>query len=243
MTDTSVSYSSDSSDESGSDDFVFYQSAPFDALPPAAIDQLKGSVVYKAFEAGDTVFSIGQYGGDDIVFVERGTARVTTSAEDGALSVTDFHVGELIGVELVLTQRQEAGLKIGLSAMTPLRLAYIDAALFEDLVQRYPTFARGLLRWVAQRLVAQDIEPEVGISSPSQRIFAYLFDLIERKPDDLSSWHIPVMPRHREVSDATGTSELDAAEAVADLIGRGIAKRDYPGMVIVDYDSFHALAR
>ncbi len=50
------------------------------------------------------------------------------------------------------------------------------------------------------------------------------------------------MPKHRELADEAGVEEALTAGAVASLIQQGVARRDYPGLVINDMARLNELA-
>jgi hypothetical protein len=50
------------------------------------------------------------------------------------------------------------------------------------------------------------------------------------------------MPKHRELAERAGADEAAAASAVAQLIQQGVARREYPGLVIADMAGLARLA-
>ena len=50
------------------------------------------------------------------------------------------------------------------------------------------------------------------------------------------------MPKHRELADEAGVEESFAANAVATLIQEGVARREYPGLLIDDMSRLNQLA-
>ena len=50
------------------------------------------------------------------------------------------------------------------------------------------------------------------------------------------------MPKHRELAERAGVEEAEAASAVAALIQDGVARRDYPALVINDIRRLSDLA-
>ena len=50
------------------------------------------------------------------------------------------------------------------------------------------------------------------------------------------------MPRHAALAEAAGVTDVEAAGAVATLIGEGIARRAYPGLTVLDGDALHRAA-
>ena len=71
------------------------------------------------------------------------------------------------------------------------------------------------------------------------RVFRTLLGLVRKTPGGAA---IPEMPRHAALAEAAGVTDVEAAGAVADLIARGIAKRDYPGLAILDAAALHRAA-
>ena len=56
------------------------------------------------------------------------------------------------------------------------------------------------------------------------------------------AWRIEKMPKHREVAQLAGVDEADAASAIAYVIQEGVARRDYPGLIIDDIARLNHLA-
>ena len=79
-------------------------------------------------------------------------------------------------------------------------------------------------------------------SSPERRIFAALLEYVERDAVN-GDWRISRMPKHRELAEKAGVDEAATAGAIAQLIQDGVARRDYPGLVIEDMAQLSRLTR
>ena len=213
-------------------------------LPEKVLLEFAEEAEERQFSAGETVFTMTQYDGSELYCVVSGTAKLTTMAvEADALSVDDLVPGDVFGLEYVLGEFDEHACQAGLCADTDLTLIIIDSDRLRELVKRKPVVARAFLASFARQLVAARTVQGGEDSDPHKRICRSLFDLLERDETHTpSQWRVPVMPKHRELGEIAGASEIDAAEAVARLISDGVAKRDYPGLVITDYASFHSMA-
>jgi hypothetical protein len=100
---------------------------------------------------------------------------------------------------------------------------------------------RNVAHYLADALRAQRFKTTVPQPAPQQRIFAELLKFVAR--NGLSGeGRIERMPKHRELADAAGVEEAEAAGAVAALIQEGVARREYPGLVICDCDRLSKLA-
>ncbi len=216
----------------------------FEDLPDSVLQDLADASDERCFGAGETVFTMNQYDGDELFCIISGKAKLTTvSVETDALSVEELSEGSIFGLEYVLGDFQENILQAGLTASTALVIITIDSHHLQEIVKRKPVVARAFLAGFARQLLKFKAGQSAPQADPHKRIFQSLFDLIERDDNEVpAQWRVAQMPKHRELGEIAGTTEIEAAEAVARLISEGIAKRDYPGLIIADYTAFHSLA-
>ena len=215
----------------------------FADLSDSVLEEFAMAGERRVFPAGETVFTMNQYDAEELLCLVIGTAQLTGVATDsGNLSVEEVCPGDVIGLEFVLAGREEQAYQTGLVATSDIEIITIDSEAVRRAVQKRAGVAKALLASLARTILRQKTATSARDENPHQRIISALFDLVERDPVDARLWRIPAMPKHRALGEMAGATEVEAAEAVAKLISDGIAKRDYPGLVIVDYDRLHDLA-
>jgi hypothetical protein len=97
------------------------------------------------------------------------------------------------------------------------------------------------MHYFARAIAAGSSRAPQADASPERRVFAALMRYIERDAVK-GDWRIPKMPKHRELAEASGVDEAAAAAAIAHLIQEGVARREYPGLVIEDMTRFGRFA-
>jgi CRP-like cAMP-binding protein len=116
----------------------------------------------------------------------------------------------------------------------------VDSLVLRETAAQRPSLTRNLMEYFARRLLRGATPTDEG--SHERRVYAALSSYIER--DAVSAeWRIPRMPKHRELAERADVDEADAASAVARLIQSGVARRDYPGLIIDDISQLNRLAR
>lgn len=214
----------------------------FSALPGKVLQQLAENAYERRFAAGETVFTMSQYDGEELFCLLSGTAQFTGSAADtGALSVEEIATGDVVGLEYVLGNSEELAFQTSLTATSDLHVAIIESHLLRDIVKSSPAAARAFLASFARQLMRAKAGKVASNDDPHKRIYIALFGMVERSAANPAEWAIAQMPKHRELGELAGASEAEAAEAVAGLISKGIARRNYPGLVVEDYDALQAL--
>lgn len=116
--------------------------------------------------------------------------------------------------------------------------AAIPAAAIAEEAAPGRSLAAPLAAYFASRLVREERGDD---ESPARKLYGQLAMLAQPNGAD-GFWKIAKMPRHRELAASAGMSEEDAANAVAHLISTGVARRDFPGLEIIDYESLRRLS-
>jgi len=148
----------------------------------------------------------------------------------------DVEAGGLVFLEDIVAGRSApacAG-----AALTGSTFAAIPAAAIAEELKPGRALALSLARHFARRLAGRPAD-EAG--HPARRLYAQLAMMAQPNGAD-GCWKIGKMPRHRELAALSGLSEEAAADAVAHLISTGVARRDYPGLAIIDYESLRRLS-
>lgn len=217
--------------------------APFQDLPDAVLELLNEQSDCRHYSAGQTVFSHGQFDGGEFFVVIKGKMRVSlVDSASGAMLIEEFAEKSVFGLEIVLVAREaDAYQNMSVTAEEELELFAIDAEAFRSLAAGRPSLMRNIAFYLADQLATLRFKAMASQAAPEQRIFAVLLEYVER--DAVSgAWRISKMPKHRELADRANVDEADAASAVAMLIQEGVARRDYPGLVIADIARLNQLA-
>lgn len=217
--------------------------APFADLPEQVVNALCSAAQMRAYAAGETVLAMGQFDGSEFMIVRSGKIKVShADARSGAMLFEELGAGEIYGLAFAVVGADAAQLAgISLAAERDSTVVAVDAETLRELARERPSLTRSLMLYFARRL-SGDQRSAAEESSPERRVYATLASYIER--DTVTAeWRIPRMPKHRELADRADVDEAAAASAVARLIQSGVARRNYPGLIIDDIAQLNRLAR
>lgn len=233
---------SDNSEVSAAARDALSSCALFQGLSGAIVDQIGEHTSIRRFERGETIVSPGQFDGAELLFVAAGALKVTRAdPANGSMVVETIAAGVFYALELgvlPLDAVRYAGVTI--SAESASEIAFIDAEAFRTLVAQRPLLARALLLHFANASIGAGAS--ASEAAPDRRVFAAIASLVRRDAVE-ATWRIAKMPKHRDLADLAHVAENEAANAVAHLIASGVARRDYPGLVIEDMAQLNRLAR
>ena len=197
----------------------------------------------RSYSAGQTVYSLGQYDASEFFVVLSGVMKVSAiDVETGSILVEELKNGDVFGLELALSEwREDAFHQVSVTAEDEMEILSVDSEEFRLLVAQRPSLMRNIAMHFAADLVDRRFKNMSPDAAPEQKIFSVLLKFVER--DSVSGqWRVPQMPKHRELAEEAGVDESVSAVAVANLIQEGVARRDYPGLVIEDMGRFNKLA-
>lgn len=197
----------------------------FAAVPEPALVTLAEAGIRHDLGPGEGL----EIDGDAAVLPMQGRLRVI---EGGRFH--DAQPGDILFFDEIVAGRgapAAAGTALEAASVLILPAASIGAALAD------PETGAALVRYFARRLTAGGGAP----ASPSHRLYGQLI-MIARPNGGDGNWRIARMPRHRELAAEAGLSEEAAADAIAHLISTGVARRDYPGLEIINYEALRRLA-
>ncbi len=215
---------------------------PFCDLPDQVIAAIANAADVRSYAAGETIFAMGQYDGSEFMIVRAGKVRATyADADTGAMLFEEASAGEIFGLAIAVAGGDGVrAASMSLAADRETELLAVDAELFRELARERPSLTRNLMLHFARRLSGGSAAAEE--TSPERRVYAALASYVER--DTVSAeWKIVRMPKHRELAESADVDEADAASAVAKLIQSGVARRNYPGLIIDDLAQLNRLAR
>lgn len=216
--------------------------APFRELPDQVIAALAEASSVRSYSAGETVFAMGQFDGTEFLVVRSGKLQAAHADEkSGSMLIDHVQAGDVFGLAYaVIGDDMRAPVGVSLAAERDCEIVAIDAATLRLIVSQRPSLTRNLMLYFARKVLGDERVSEE--SSPERRVFAALSALAERDAVT-SEWRISRMPKHRELADRANVEEADAANAVAKLIQSGVARRNYPGLIIDDMAQLGRLAR
>jgi CRP-like cAMP-binding protein len=217
-------------------------SSLFEDLQDGVIGAVAEAAIARRYAAGETVLSIGQFDGSEFLLVAEGRLKAAHSdPATGAMIVDYAGPGDFVGLAAAVVGGEPGRLATTtISSEEDAIVIAIDAEAFRATVAQRPTLTRNLMLHFARR-AGGEARAGAEEGSPERRIFAALIAYVERDAVD-ALWRIPRMPKHRELADRANVEEQDAANAVAKLIQSGVARRDYPGLVIEDMARLNKLA-
>lgn len=217
---------------------------PFAGLPAPAIKSICRIGEHRHYGAGETIFSPGQFDGGEFLFVWRGRVKAAfANPSTGAMHIEEFGVNAFFGLaEAVVGGEYPQAELLTLTAEEEADVVTLDAEAFRELFQRRPALTRALAQYFARALVMERSQLSPEDLSPERRVFAALLEFVERDAVT-GAWRVARMPKHRELAEKADADEAAAASAIAHLIQEGVARRDYPGLIIDDISQLNALAR
>lgn len=214
----------------------------FSDLSDAVIKSVCECGARRRYGAGQTVFSAGQFDGGEFFVIRAGRMRVSlVNPETGAMLIEEFSADDVFALEFALSDKVgDSVQRLSATAEEDLTIIAIDSESFRALAGQRPSLMRNIAVHFASALSAQRFRSMSVEAAPEQRVFAALLKFVIR--DTTGEWRVPRMPKHRELADAAGVDEADTACAVATLIQEGVARRDYPGLIVTDLDRLTKLA-
>ena len=224
---------------------ILAQTPPFTELPQAALEALCELGEVRSYDSGQDIYSYGQYDASEFLLVARGLLKRVTSHRDcGAMLVDHLHEGRFFGLaQAVLDEDQaEQAPCYTLSAASDAVIIAFESEAFRLLINHRPSLTRNLMLYFAQEALTAQMPMSDPAISPEGRVYAALLDYI--KQDGVNGpWRAAFMPKHRELAQKADVDEVVVAAAIAALIQKGLAQRDYPGLKILDIKEMRILIR
>ncbi|NWG71933.1 MAG: Crp/Fnr family transcriptional regulator [Parvularculaceae bacterium] len=229
------------SDDAGTSELV-KGATLFGDLPHTVLEALAGISRRRFYSRGEPVFALGQFDGAEFYFVASGRLKAAIADSNGSMLFEDVAAGQFFALaEAVASVENSRAHKATLTAEEDSEVLSVDSAAFLEIVAQRPSLTRKLMQHFALALATGVIQSAPSETTPERRVFAVLMRYVERDTAN-GDWRIPRMPKHRELAEASGVDEPAAAAAIALLIQEGVAKRDYPGLIISDMNRFGKLA-
>jgi CRP-like cAMP-binding protein len=215
---------------------------PFLDLPAAVIASLAESSERRSYRAGEAVVALGQFDGSEAFFVESGALKAAIAdRSSGAMLIEVVRPKSFFGLaEAVLGDDNPRAELTTLTAETDAEIISMDAAALRLIISQRPSLVRNLMLHFARAVADAGGGGASVDASPERRILAALMSHVQRDAVT-GEWRIERMPKHRELAEESGADEALAAGAIAKLIQDGVARRNYPGLVIADMQRFSRL--
>ena len=217
--------------------------APFQELPDVVLKAIADISDFRAYDASETIVSIGQYDASEFFVIIKGMLKAAwLNPQTGAMTIEAVKLGEVFGLAAAVSALEAVSTDtLTLTAEEETEVLAVDAEGFRQIVAQRPTLTRSLMLHFATQIAKGGLSPIAPAASPEQRVYAALLELTERDAS-IGMWRIARMPKHRELADSADVDETVAAHAVAQLIQDGVARRDYPGLIIEDMEKMKLIA-
>ncbi len=205
-------------------------------LPEDMRKQIAEESVYRKLEAGEVLYTIGQYDVFECYLIVEGSLKTTYACQNtGELKIKNSTVGDLIGFDLGIADQQKIAARMGLETDDACTLICIETEQLVNAFLGHEDNMKSLIHYYAQQSV-NEFSKELQGAVASKRVYTVLAGLAENDPADPGVWSIPEMPKHRELAELCGVTDVEAAEAVAMILRQDIAERAYPGLLIKNFD-------
>jgi CRP/FNR family transcriptional regulator, cyclic AMP receptor protein len=215
----------------------------FHDLSAKILSAIRENIDVRRYDAGQTVYTLGQFDGSEFFVVVSGRMKVSIiEPETGAMLIEEIGEGAIFAMELAFgSVSSDAFQQVSVNADNDLVVIAIEAEPFFSLASQRPSLMRNIAAHFAGELAARRFRNMAAEAAPEQRILAVLLQYVER--DAISGhWRVPLMPKHRALAEEAGVEEAASAAAIAMLIQEGIARRDYPGLIIDDISRLNEFA-
>jgi CRP/FNR family transcriptional regulator, cyclic AMP receptor protein len=201
---------------------------------------LRSRAVARRFARGATILHQGEVPGR-VVLIERGYAKVTTTADDGKEVVLAFRgPGDIVGEAAALDGEARSAT---VRALEPLDAWAVSVGDFEAVVEQHPRIALVLLKVVLARLrEANRAQLEFAAFHTIERIALRLLELCERfgEPCD-DGVRISLRISQEELAGWAGASREATSKALHDLREIGLIDTERRSLTVRDVDGLRAL--
>ncbi len=198
----------------------------------------------RTYEKGETILASGDLADGEIYFLEVGMLSITrTDPQSGDVDIDHVQAPGLIGLDLALADPSRDGNgNIMLGADSDCTIVIIDNEPLQILSAANADIQQAIISFLAQLCADRSRRMIRPMLATKTRIFSHLLDMTTRDPIN-NMWMISVLPKHRDLAAELNVDDMAVANAIAELIGRGIAVRSYPGLEIKDMGKFQQISR
>jgi CRP/FNR family cyclic AMP-dependent transcriptional regulator len=210
-------------------------------LQPEQLVALRLAGRPKQYSPGGTIFTEGGRS-DFVILLDKGTVKVTTTAENGYTSVLALRgADDLIGEFGCLDDRPRAA---SVLALTPVTAVLITCQRFLGLLRERSDLLLSLLMITAARVRESDRRQlEFGAYLAIDRVGRVLLDLARRhgEPVEGSPGSVYVPTLQRDLAGAAGASRETVVRTLHGLSESGVISTQRGGIVVTDLELLHTI--
>jgi CRP/FNR family transcriptional regulator, cyclic AMP receptor protein len=187
-------------------------------------------------KAGEWVIDY-QSDGTDVFFVLSGHARVVIEASGREIILHDVHDGEYFGELSAIDGKPRSA---GILAMTDTTVARMPAAVFREMIHRYPSVCDQILKTlVAQIRMLDNRTTEQTIFDARERLCAELLRMSRKTAEGRVVISPP--PTHAELAARIGTHRESVTKLLSAFEREGAILRARGAIVLTDPESLHRI--
>jgi len=197
----------------------------------------------RTYEKGETILASGDLADGEIYFLKAGMLSITrTDPQSGDVDVEHLQAPGLVGLDLALAEAdRDVDGNIMLGADSTCTIIIIDSETIDTLAKTNTAIQQAMISFLGQLCADRSRRMVRPMLATKTRIFSHLLDMTERDPVNYV-WMISVLPKHRDLAAELNVDDTAVANAIAELIGRNIAVRCYPGLQILDMGKFQKIS-
>jgi CRP/FNR family transcriptional regulator len=187
----------------------------------------------KSYERGETIFSEGD-SPDFLVTIASGRVKVVKLIPSGKEIILEiFGAGDPVGAVVAYEGRPYPASAV---AIEPVQCILVRRSEFFALFERHPTFVRGFLTGMAQRIVELTRRiPEVAGGRVETRFARLFLKLADRMGEARGGARFIPMPLSRqELADLTGTTIETCIRIMSRWGKEGVVTTEREGFVVSD---------
>jgi CRP/FNR family transcriptional regulator len=194
----------------------------------------------KSYERGETIFSEGD-SPDFLVTIASGRVKVVKLIPSGKEIILEiFGAGDPVGAVVAYEGRPYPASAV---AIEPVQCILVRRSEFFALFERHPTFVRGFLTGMAQRIVELTRRiPEVAGGRVETRFARLFLKLADRMGEARGAARfIPMALSRQELADLTGTTIETCIRIMSRWGKEGVVTTEREGFVVSDRSALERL--
>jgi CRP/FNR family transcriptional regulator len=194
----------------------------------------------KSYERGETIFSEGD-SPDFLVTIASGRVKVVKLIPSGKEIILEiFGAGDPVGAVVAYEGRPYPASAV---AIEPVQCILVRRSEFFALFERHPTFVRGFLTGMAQRIVELTRRiPEVAGGRVEIRFARLFLKLADRMGEARGAARfIPMALSRQELADLTGTTIETCIRIMSRWGKEGVVTTEREGFVVSDRSALERL--
>jgi CRP/FNR family transcriptional regulator, nitrogen oxide reductase regulator len=222
-------------------DALLRSSTLYRSLSPEDQERLAQVSVAKSFDKGETIFREGD-APDFLVTIASGRVKVVKMLASGKEIILEiFGAGDPVGAVVAYEGRPYPASAV---ALEPCSCILVRRSEFFSLLERHPSFVRGFLTGMAQRIVELTRRiPEVAGGRVETRIANLFLKLAERVGQPRAEGRfVPMALTRQELAELTGTTTETCIRIMSRWGKQGIVSTERDGFVVRDESRLSRLA-